>query len=296
MDPRPRAPVFALFLSVFLPACGAARGGEAEGAPDLGAYEVPRLDAPDLELEARKKKLAASSQTALGVPVDDDASDDYVMDKGEYVVSYNHERNVPNWVSWKIDASDLGSTDRASSFEEDDSLPSSFLRVTSKDYERTGWDRGHMCPSGDRTRSVRTNTLTFLLTNVVPQAPASNRGPWKVFEEYSRSLVRSGDATAYVVAGPVFSGSSDPTIGRGVAVPAYTFKVLVTTTQGAGAAGVTKTTTPMALLVPNDSSVGSDWADYLVSVDDVEAATGYDFLTALSTTVQDAIEGKTATH
>src|SRR6478672_6135006 len=101
MDPRTRAPVFVLLFGSFLPACGAARGGGAEGVPDVAA----RLDAPDLEIEARKK-LVASSQTALGLPVDDDASDDYVMDKGEYVVSYNHVRNVPNWVSWKIDASD----------------------------------------------------------------------------------------------------------------------------------------------------------------------------------------------
>src|SRR4051812_28797933 len=102
MVPPSRAPAFLLLFVVCLPACGGAAG---EGREPEAPRDADRLVAPPLEPTAARA-LGASVQTALGVPKDDDASDDYLMDKGEYVVSYNPARRVPNWVSWKLDTSD----------------------------------------------------------------------------------------------------------------------------------------------------------------------------------------------
>lgn len=38
---------------------------------------------------------------ALGIPTDSDTTDDYLIFRSQYVLSYNKNRNVANWVSWE---------------------------------------------------------------------------------------------------------------------------------------------------------------------------------------------------
>ncbi|MCV4784831.1 DNA/RNA non-specific endonuclease, partial [Escherichia coli] len=84
----------------------------------------------------------------------------------------------------------------------DTSLPNGWYQVTSQDYSGSGYDRGHMCPSGDRTNSVENNSATFLMTNMVPQLAANNQGPWEDFESYCRTLASQGNEL-YIFSGPV---------------------------------------------------------------------------------------------
>jgi endonuclease G, mitochondrial len=99
----------------------------------------------------------------------------YLLEKTQYALSYHNGNNTPNWVSWHLDSSWLGSTPRQDDFRADTTLPSGWYRVGSTSYSGSGYDRGHMCPSGDRTNSVATNSATFLMTNMIPQAPTNNR-------------------------------------------------------------------------------------------------------------------------
>ena len=48
----------------------------------------------------------------------------------------------------------------------------------STSYSGSGFDRGHNCPSADRTGSTADNTATFLMTNMMPQAPTNNQQTW----------------------------------------------------------------------------------------------------------------------
>ena len=61
-------------------------------------------------------------------------------------------------------------------------------RVFPVDYTRSGYDRGHLCPSSHRTRDSETNAATFLMTNMHPQVHALTAGPWKSAETYERNL------------------------------------------------------------------------------------------------------------
>jgi endonuclease G, mitochondrial len=72
-----------------------------------------------------------------------------------------------------LKASDLGSAARAP-FEPDPDLPRGFAKVTSRVYNNSGFDRGHMCAAKDRSSSPADIRATFFLTNVVPQAPNCN--------------------------------------------------------------------------------------------------------------------------
>jgi endonuclease G, mitochondrial len=58
------------------------------------------------------------------------------------------------------------------------------------DYWGSGYDRGHLVPAGDMTRSELVMRESFLLSNMSPQVPAFNRGIWKVLEDKVRGLAR----------------------------------------------------------------------------------------------------------
>jgi endonuclease G len=230
----------------------------------------------------------------LGVPTDGDPSDDRLLDEHSFVVSYSPVKHVPNWVGWRLDRSYLGHVRRMNDFRPDPALPSELYRVSERDYLHSGFDRGHMCPSADREDTVEDNSTTFLFTNIEPQLHELNAGPWEKFERYERELAQRPGAVLYIVAGGVFS-SPFPTIGRGVAVPAANFKIVVVLSEGQRAADVNERTTVVSVLMPNQKGVGEhEWTEYSTSVDAIEAASGYDFLNAVPEPIQRIIEARTA--
>jgi len=196
--------------------------------------------------------------------------------KPQYVLSYDGVRRVPNWVSWELNATWLGAVARQNDFRPDDTLPDEIPQAQLSDYAGSGWDRGHLCPSGDRTATVDDNRSTFYLTNMVPQADSANGGPWAQLENYLRHLATTGKELS-VVAGGVF-GDETKTIGAGaVAIPSATFKVVVVLDRpGQGIGDVTSQTRVISVVIPNEASVSrsADWRSFRVRPRDVEMATG----------------------
>jgi endonuclease G len=93
------------------------------------------------------------------------------------------------------------------------------------DYRGSGFDRGHMTPSGDAA-TADAQEATFALSNIVPQTAALNRGPWESIEESVRNLAER-DGEVFVVTGPAFEGASIRWIGEGkVFVPTATWKAI----------------------------------------------------------------------
>lgn len=236
--------------------------------------------------------LSSSVQMRLGLPIDSDLSDDYLLDRVYWVASYNNSRRVPNWVAWRVIAADLGSTPRQDNFRPDALLPDGFYRVTATDYRNSGYDRGHLCPSADRTSSLQANAATFLMSNMNPQTPSLNQGVWALFEDFTRSLVKQGKEVQ-VIAGGVFSETS-VVIGPLIGVPAASFKVVVVVEPGQGPSDIAASTLIYSIVVPNANNVPRPWSQYLVSVDDVEAQSGYDLLRAVPDPIENIVEAKVA--
>ena len=213
----------------------------------------------------------------------------YLMDTPQYALSYSRDNGGPNWVSWHLDPSWLGSTPRQDDFRADTTLPAGWYQVKGTDYSGSGFDRGHMCPSADRTISVTANSATFLMTNMIPQLPANNQGVWANLENYSRSLVSQGNEL-YIISGG--HGLQFFIANGHVAVPAQTWKVIIVLPAGSNdVSRVTTATRTIAVVVPNSGSINSDWRTYRVSVDQVEAITGFDFFSKVSSGIQAVIEG-----
>jgi endonuclease G len=280
---------------VFVLALGACGSPEARTPAPIPTGTTPApAPPPPAHPPAR---IEDSKHVALGVPKDADDSDDYLMDKGEFVLSYSARLNAPSWVAWRLEKADLGSVSRSPGFHADATLPRAFYAVQDEDYTRSGYDRGHMCPSADRTRTKESNLATFVLTNAHPQLHELNAGPWEDLEKHAREIVRSGK-DLFVVAGGLFDAApkrighaTDP--GRRVAVPRASFKVIVVVDRGGGLANVEASTPTIAVIMPNEPAVaGHAWTEYAVTIRDVERESGYDFDARVPRAIQDAIEAR----
>jgi endonuclease G, mitochondrial len=227
-------------------------------------------------------------------------SDNYLMAKNAFTLSYNKNKGIANWVSWHLSTAWKGPTERQNDFRPDPNLPQNWYEVTPSDYARTGFDRGHLCPSDDRDGTLEDNQETFFMTNMTPQAPEHNRGIWKTLEDYGRILTQQGNEV-YIIAGTIGEGGTGTngfakTIGKNdnITVPASLWKIIVVLPVGQNdVLRINENTRIIAVNIPNDNSVGTNsWKNYRVSVDELERLTGYDFLSNISVEIQSIIEGR----
>ncbi len=251
--------------------------GDGDG---IACESLPRGEKTTAEAIA-----AANIHLKYGNPSNANLKDtnNYLLEKPQYALSYNCQTGTANWVSWQLNRSWLGSVDRSDDFRPDPDLPDGCYAVRPNDYRGSGYDRGHLTPSGDRTSTQSNNSATFVMSNMIPQSPSNNREVWRELETYSRDLVSQGKEL-YIVAG---GEGKEKSIADGkVTVPKYTWKVILVSGNG----NVENT---IAVRIPNTEEVArTDWTDYLVSVDEVEKKTGYDFFSNLDRDIQQKIEGK----
>jgi endonuclease G len=232
----------------------------------------------------------------LGIPEPASAGDfrHALVVKPQYVLSFDGQRKNPRWTSWELSGAWIGSASRTSSFKLDPDLPSSIPQPTNADFTGSGFQRGHLCPSADRTKSANDNAATFVFTNVVPQTGASNMGPWESLERTERSLVDAG-SHAFIIAGSLYA--NDHTIGAGVAVPTSMFKVVVVMSGAHPTpADVTTATRVIAVEIPNTDQVSGDFRGYRTSFGDLERKTGFRFLSDVAPAVHDVLAARIDTQ
>ena len=186
----------------------------------------------------------------------------YLVVKKGYVMSYNGVEGRANWVGWTLKASDVGPVERSNRFREDSELPSRFKRVDDDDYAHSGYDRGHLCNSEDRTASEYLNEETFLMSNIIPQTPTLNRGPFKFLEAYCRKLAVKKGQQLLIYSGGI--GAADR-LASGVPVPKFCWKAVYTPTDA------------FYVLFPNEHELNKNWKTYLVSKNKLEKMTGFQF-------------------
>ena len=202
-----------------------------------------------------------------------------IVRKKAYIVSYNKDTKIPNWVAWHLTAEHVdGPVERGNRFYEDDEVPAP--RATLEDYKGSGWSRGHLCPAGDNKWDEVAMRESFSLINVCPQNKSLNSGLWNSMEMDCRQWAKRFK-DIYIVAGPVFYKKEHETIGRNrVYVPEAFFKVVLCLRGKPKAFGI---------VVKNNS--GEKKKDiYYNSVDQVERITGIDFFPALPDDIENEVE------
>lgn len=204
-----------------------------------------------------------------------------------YIVGYADALATPLWAAYRVkDLSPLPqAAERPDNFDTD---TRTIARISSQDYTGSGYDRGHLAPNyAIATRyGEAAQRGTFVMSNVIPQKHALNAGLWKDLEMKIATSYPARFAEVWVIAGPVFKKPS-PTLPRSrVPIPEACYMLVIDESDGR----VRST----AYLFPQDAKGSLD--NYLVSIDEIEARTGLDFLTEFPAEVQAQLETKRASR
>lgn len=242
-------------------------------------------------------KIGVGYQMQLGNPsnakADSNDHEHYLIQRSVFALDYDDHEGEPNWVSWDLTAEDIGSAKRSPAFHADTELPASFNPITSSDYRQSGFDRGHMCPSADRTDNAQDNDAVFTMANIIPQTPDNNQGVWEHLEAYCRDLAKQGNELL-IISGPVGFKGEHLAHGKPL-IPAHTWKIVVVVSNGSGSvlSRITPSTRVIAVDIPNIQGVRSDpWNKYVVPVNQLEALTSYHFFTALAPDLAAVLKAK----
>jgi endonuclease G len=172
-----------------------------------------------------------------GAMVDTNNHNHYLIQRPVEALDYSDALGEPVWASWDLTSGDVGSSGRSPNFFTDTNLPANFYMVTDADYNGVGainFNRGHMCPSEDRTDNVPDNDLVFLMSNIIPQAAVNNQQVWANFEGDCRTLANAGNELL-IICGPSGFGTNRIPSGKAV-IANYTWKIAVVVPLGGGSA------------------------------------------------------------
>lgn len=232
--------------------------------------------------QARALYLATGNPSNAGT-----APDNLLLVNSAYAASYNRDKGIANWVSWRLTGSDIGDVARQNDFRPDSGLPQNWPDINPSVYSSSGYERGHLCPSADRSSDPTQNSQTFLMTNITPQTHGLNSGPWQKLERYARSIARR-KANLFIIAGQY---GSKGRLKNKVEIPSNFWKVIVVVENGGGVEDITSNTRVIAVDMPNDNGIDeANWREYVTTVRAIEQKNGYDLLSNLPKNVQDAVE------
>jgi len=215
-----------------------------------------------------------------GAPVSSNVS--VTLTNRGYVVGYSNIKEDPLWVCYRLFRRNSdGNEARPSRFKTDKRTEA---KVTHDDYTGTGYDRGHMAPNAAIAHCYGRDAQleTFLMSNVVPQKPDLNRGPWKKLEATVLGWTAHMEQL-WVMTGPIFDGYTEM-LPCDVEIPDACFKVIVDETNGVPRV--------LAFIMPRDVERKSPPEAYLVTVDEIERATGLDLLPGLPETLEEGLESR----
>ncbi len=256
--------------------------------PDLPteASIIRSLADPTLRITPEKRRYAVR-HLSIGKP---QAVHERVREG--YVVGHDGRLKIPVWIQYELGRGDLtGTAVRKDDFRADASIQYRY-RAEIEDYKDSGFDRGHMAPAGDMKRSEKVMSESFLLSNMAPQIGVGfNRNIWRSLETAVRGWVQER-ARLTIITGPVFAiednSVSYEVIGENnVAVPTHFYKIVVDNNDPDNVQA-------LAFMMPNENLSGENYRDYLTTIDDIEEATGIDFLSALPVAVQNVVESNRA--
>ncbi len=266
-----------LVLTVALADCKPSTERASESASDTDAATLMQPSTTDDAADAgERSKWMEIPKTVRG-------DKGVILNRVGYTTSYNAQNKIPNWVAWRLTSNHVkGRYGRDfMEFHEDESVRAP--RADDNDYYNSGYDRGHMCPSGDNKWSKEAQEESFLFTNICPQRHGLNAGAWNDVEMQCRDWAKRY-GTLYIVCGPVFYQQEHRTIGRHrVAVPDAFYKVILRK-ENAGYKAIG--------FVYENRSAKRDMSRYVYSIDEIEELTGLDFFSALPDDVEDAIESR----
>lgn len=202
-----------------------------------------------------------------------------IVEHGFFTLSYSEIHEQAEWIAYELTTSHLSKNE----FDRPYFVEDRNVKTGSADwrnYKNSGYDRGHLCPAGDRRFSYEAYHETFLTSNISPQDREFNSGVWNYLEQKVRYWAKKYDGV-YVVTGGVLKDGLTTIGDESVSVPEEFYKIILDASDG--------NYKMLAFLIPNKPS-SSSFYDFVVSVDEIEAKTGIDFFSALPDSVENKVE------
>ena len=194
-------------------------------------------------------------------------------------LSYAEAHEQAEWVAYELQRQHIKDSDfERPYFMEDKAVPSGSAHW--RNYKKSGYDRGHLCPAADREFDYNAYLETFLTSNISPQNHEFNAGIWNRLEQKARYWAKKHDGL-FVVTGGVLTGELSGIGNEQVSVPEAFYKILMHKSEGDLKA--------IAFLIPNRPSSRS-FMEYTVPIDRIEQQTGIDFFENLTNEVQHELE------
>ena len=218
-----------------------------------------------------------------------------------YTHLYDAENYLSLWTAYPLKASHMGSNSRPGwqyNPEIDEDLQPD---LCSGSYSGDTYSRGHMIPNGARNGIKEMQKQTFYVTNSVPQRQNKFNGSiWNAMEQAIQAIVKGTSEEIYVVTGVAFNKvGENKTVkstkakddDKTVPVPNYFYKVVLKVDKLGD--NVTSAST-IGFWFEHKAYSNSIYADYAVSVDQIEQWTGFDFFVNLPDSVEQSAESNTS--
>ena len=200
-----------------------------------------------------------------------------------YSLSYSEKHEQAEWVAYELKKAHLSRTNHKRPYFEIDKAVKTGA-ASWRNYKKSGYDKGHLCPAGDRRFSKQAHDETFLTSNISPQEHQFNAGVWNTLEQKVRYWARKYNGI-FVVTGGVLKGKMKTIGTEDVSVPNQFYKVLIDNNTGK--------TKMIAFLMPHKDS-RKPLYEFVVSVDEIEALTGIDFFPELEDTIENKLEASSS--
>ncbi|NNL07799.1 MAG: DNA/RNA non-specific endonuclease [Croceitalea sp.] len=183
-----------------------------------------------------------------------------------YMLSYSEPYEQAEWVAYQLKRRHLTNDDRKRPYFIEDPK----VRTASADwrnYKGSGYDRGHLCPAGDRRFSKEAYNETFYTSNIAPQNREFNAGIWNRLEIQTRKWCRAyGDL--YIITGGILKSNLTEIGYEDVDVPNEFYKLVFRFNN--------EQLQYVAFVIPNQPS-NNPLKNYVVTIDELEAKSGLDF-------------------
>ena len=204
-------------------------------------------------------------ETRFGIP----SACDALLFNRHYVVGYSYLFRQPRYALELITSETLrDAVDRKDLFREDPRIPSQFA-PTLQDYAGSGYHRGHLVCSQNKSGSKVENSETFLLSNMCPQLPALNSGQWMQLEAYLRDLAKRPDVLeVYVACGPLFMVRMPIDCIGYIPVPHAFWKSWLTVSDTG------RLQASAAMLLNEPIMAPTPWQDRMIAIDKLESMIG----------------------
>ena len=201
-----------------------------------------------------------------------------------YTLSYNEKYEQAEWVAYRLTDDQIShSKYKRPYFQKDPEIKTKSAHY--KNYKNSGYDKGHLCPAGDRKFSKEAYDSTFFMSNVTPQEHKFNAGVWNRLEQKTRFWATKYQGI-YVITGGVLKPNLKTIGTEEVAVPEAFYKIILDYTQPEVKA--------IAFLVPHIESNKALYS-FVTSIDEIEKLTKIDFFPELADEIENKLE-KTSSY